>query len=636
MTDIDTLYIAEKPSLARAIAEGIGVERREKSFIICRSGTVVTWCFGHLLEQAEPDAYLPDSVPTLKSGRKPWRMEDLPIFPQAWQMVRKTDGGAKAQLAAIGKLLKSTRRRVVNAGDPDREGQLLVDEVLEHFRCSKPVDRFWASAIDPESIRKALSQLKPNRNFVGMRDAARGRSRADWLLGMNLSRFYTLREEAKGARNLIVVGRVQTPTLTLVAQRDYAVRNFKPVPYLNILASCFGGGKVFQAKWKPGENQTGLDEEGRLIDLEFGKKLVVQLQSCREGEVISAETKLKRQAQPRCFSLADIQQAGSKAFGFTAEKTLSLCQSLYEKHKCISYPRTDCQFLPVSQHADAPKVIAAIAKTIPGAEGICGKADPAIKSPVWNDGKVTAHHGIIPTGLAADWSRLSVDEQKLYGLIAKRYLAQFFPAYEYESTKILLRIGGETFEATGNIPKREGWKVLYKKQIEAERREKEKARKEEGGADDEQELPKLRAGDKVEVREVKGVEAKTKPPLYYTEGTLIAAMESIHRAYDDPRIRARLREADGIGTPATRAAIISELKRREFLVTEGKKLHCSEKGRALLLKVSPRMRSAVLTAQFEEKLKEVEAGRLSLEAFETEVKAFVRSELGSRASQNVI
>ena len=352
--------------------------------------------------------------------------------------------------------------------------------------------------------------------------------------------------------------------------------------------------------------------------------------------MISAETKLKRQAQPRCFSLADIQQAGSKAFGFTAEKTLSLCQSLYEKHKCISYPRTDCQFLPVSQHADAPKVIAAIAKTIPGAEGICGKADPAIKSPVWNDGKVTAHHGIIPTGLAADWSRLSVDEQKLYGLIAKRYLAQFFPAYEYESTKILLRIGGETFEATGNIPKREGWKVLYKKQIEAERREKEKARKEEGGADAEQELPKLRAGDKVEVREVKGVEAKTKPPLYYTEGTLIAAMESIHRAYDDPRIRARLREADGIGTPATRAAIISELKRREFLVTEGKKLHCSEKGRALLLKVSPRMRSAVLTAQFEEKLKEVEAGRLSLEAFETEVKAFVRSELGSRASQNVI
>ena len=176
--------------------------------------------------------------------------------------------------------------------------------------------------------------------------------------------------------------------------------------------------------------------------------------------------------------------------------------------------------------------------------------------------------------------------------------------------------------------------MLYRKQIEAERREKEKTRKEEGGADDEQELPKLKAGDKVEVREVKGVEAKTKPPLYYTEGTLIAAMESIHRAYDDPRIRARLKEVDGIGTPATRAAIISELKRREFLVTEGKKLHCSEKGRSLLLKVSPRMRSAVLTAQYEEKLKEVEAGRLSLEAFEDEVKAFVKSELSSGTPPN--
>ena len=631
MTVIETLFIAEKPSLARAIAEGLGVERKEKSFILCRNRTAVTWCFGHLLEQAEPDEYLPASVPTLKNGKKPWRMEDLPIFPGEWRMVRKSDPGAKAQLAAIGKLLKAATKRVVNAGDPDREGQLLVDEVLEHFKCRKPVERFWASAIDPESIRRALGSLKPNPGFAGMRDAARGRSRADWLLGMNLSRFYTLREEAKGVRSLIVVGRVQTPTLTLVAQRDYAVRNFKPVPYLNILAVCVGEGRTFIAKWKPKSHQTGLDSEGRLIDLEFGQNLVNRLRNCREATVTSAETRMKRQAQPKCFSLADIQQAASKAFGFTAEKTLSVCQGLYEKHKCISYPRTDCQYLPMSQHADAPKVIAAIAKTIPGAEGICAKANPSIKSPAWNDGKVTAHHGIVPTGLPVVWSKLSEDERKIYGLVAKRYLAQFFPAYEYESTKIVLDLAGESFEATGNIPKVEGWKVLYRKQIEAEKTEKRKAAASEGGVDEEQELPKLKKGDKADVKEVKGVEVKTKPPLYYTEGTLIAAMESIHRAYEDPKIRARLKEADGIGTPATRAAIISELKRREFLVTEGKKLHCSEKGRALLLKVSPRMRSAVLTAQFEEKLKEVEAGRLSLAAFEEEVKDFVRSELAGRS-----
>ena len=631
MTIIETLYIAEKPSLARAIAEGLGIRKREKSYIECDGHVVVTWCFGHLLAQAEPDEYLPSDVPTSKSGKKLWRMEDLPIFPTEWIMEQKGDKGAKAQLAVIGKLLKATKKTVVNAGDPDREGQLLVDEVLEHFRYRKPVERFWASAIDPESIRKALASLKPNQKFAGMRDAARGRSHADWLLGMNLSRFYTLREQAKGVRSLIVVGRVQTPTLTLVAQRDYAVRNFKPVPFLNILASCIGDGKAFSAKWKPKAGQSGIDEEGRLVNIPLGRSLVERLRSCQEGKVISCETKLKRQVQPKCFSLAGIQQTASKAFGFTAEKTLNICQSLYEKHKCASYPRTDCEFLPESQHGDAPKVLAAISKTIPGAERICAKANPSLKSPTWNDKKVTAHHGIIPTGLPVDWSKLSEDERKIYGLIAKRYIAQFLPAYEYESTRILLDIGGETFEATGNIPKVEGWKVLYRKQVLAEKEEKRKAAKEEGGADEEQELPKLMAGDTVEVSEVKGVEAQTKPPAYYTEGTLIAAMESIHRAFDDPKIKARLKEADGIGTPATRAAIISELKRREFLITEGKKLHCSYMGREMLRKVSPRMRSAVLTAQFEDKLKEVESGRMTLEAFEEEVRAFVRSELKGAA-----
>lgn len=625
-THIRRLFIAEKPSLARAIAEGLGVLRKEKSCIECKDQAVVTWCFGHLLAQAEPDEYLPSNVPTSKNGRKLWRLEDLPIFPTEWMMVKKSDAGAKAQLAAIGKLLRSAET-VVNAGDPDREGQLLVDEVLEHYRYRKPVERFWASAIDPESVKKALGALKPNRNFVGMRDAARGRSHADWLLGMNLSRLYTLREQAKGTRSLIVVGRVQTPTLTLVAQRDYAVRNFKPVPYLNLIAACLGGGVRFSAKWKPGKGQSGLDEEGRMIDIPQGEGIVEKLAGVNEGEVLSAETVKKRQVQPKCYSLADIQQAASKAFGFSAEQTLNICQSLYEKHKCASYPRTDCQFLPESQHADAPKVLAAIGKTIPGAAAICAKADPHLKSPNWNDKKVTAHHGIIPTGLPVDWAKLSADEQKIYGLIAKRYIAQFLPVYEYEATKILLSIGGEAFEATGSVPKVEGWKVLYRKQIEAEKSERAKAAKEEGAADDDQVLPKLTKGEKVAVEGVKGVHAQTKAPPYYTEGTLIAAMESIHRAFDDPKIKARLKEADGIGTPATRAAIISELKRREFLVTEGKKLHCSEAGRSLLLKVSPRMRSAVLTAQFEEKLREVEAGRMALEAFEEEVRNFVRSEI---------
>jgi len=262
------LFIAEKPSVAKAIAAELGVSGRGDGFINCRNDVVVTWCFGHLLEQAEPDAYLPDDIPKTKKGRKIWRMQDLPIFPQHWLMEAKSERGAKKQLSVIGKLLKSAAT-VVNAGDPDREGQLLVDEVLEHFRARQPVERFWVSAVDPASIRKGLAKLGDNRSYAGMRDAARGRSRADWLLGMNLSRAYTL----AGGDGLLAVGRVQTPTLFMVARRDYVVRNFTPVPYLSITADLAKETVPFTARWKPGPDQKGLDEEGRLlIDLDVEGK----------------------------------------------------------------------------------------------------------------------------------------------------------------------------------------------------------------------------------------------------------------------------------------------------------------------------------------------------------------------------
>ena len=244
------LFIAEKPSVAKAIAAELGVSGRGDGFINCRNDVVVTWCFGHLLEQAEPDAYLPDDIPKTKKGRKIWRMQDLPIFPQHWLMEAKSERGAKKQLSVIGKLLKSAAT-VVNAGDPDREGQLLVDEVLEHFRARQPVERFWVSAVDPASIRKGLAKLGDNCSYAGMRDAARGRSRADWLLGMNLSRAYTL----AGGDGLLAVGRVQTPTLFMVARRDYVVRNFTPVPYLSITADLAKETAPFTARWKPGPDQ---------------------------------------------------------------------------------------------------------------------------------------------------------------------------------------------------------------------------------------------------------------------------------------------------------------------------------------------------------------------------------------------
>lgn len=620
-----TLFIAEKPSLAKAIADGLGIVKRQNGFIECRDDAVVTWCFGHLLEQAEPDAYLPDDIPKTKKGTKIWRLQDLPIFPTEWKVLVKKDKGVKQQLSAIGKLMKSSAV-VVNAGDPDREGQLLVDEVLEHFKCEKPTKRFWVSAIDPASIRKGLNALKENEDFAGMRDAARGRSRADWLLGMNLSRAYTLTSSGSDGKHiLIAVGRVQTPTLTMVARRDYAVEHFVPKPYFSISAVLSAANCTFKARWKPKPGQPGMDEEGKLLlDIELGKRLAERLSRERTATVLSCETKRKKAFQPKVYSLADIQVEANRLYGFTADDTLKICQSLYETHKVTSYPRTDCSYLPESQHKEAPAVLSAIAKTFPTSAKAIERADTSIKSPTFNDKKITAHHGIVPVANAADWSALSDGEQKLYRLIAKRYIAQFFAVHEYDETVIDFDIGGENFQAKGKVVVVKGWKAVMSPS-EADPNEKKKS--DEDGSN--QTVPRLSKGDVAEVKAIEGKEDKTKPPAYFTEGTLIAAMENIWRSFEDPHLQEKLKEAGGIGTPATRAAIIQELKRKKYLRTEGKKLHCSELGRTVLLKASPKVRSAAMTAAFETKLQLVEKGEYALDAFVQEYEAFIRSELDS-------
>lgn len=615
------LFIAEKPSVAKAIAEELGVVRRDASSITCKDDNIVTWCFGHLLEQAEPDDYLPDNIPRTKKGKKIWRIQDLPIFPSEWIVAPRDDAGVQRQLNAIGAFIKRADT-LVNAGDPDREGQLLVDEVIEHFNARQSVERFWVSAVDPASIRKGLKALKKNADYAGMRDAARGRSRADWLLGMNLSRAYTLFNQPQfGKGELIAVGRVQTPTLTMVARRDYAVRNFKPQPYLTISAQLSADDKAFTAKWKPAEGQKGMDEEGKLlINLDIGKALIEKLSQEKTAAVLKAETKRKKALQPKAYSLADIQIEASRLFGYTAEDTLNICQSLYEEHKITSYPRTDCSFLPESQHADAPGVLAAIARTFPATAAAVAKADSKIKSPTFNDKKITAHHGIVPVANSVPWDRLNDKEKNLYRLIAKRYIAQFYPVHEYDATEIQFNIGGENFTAKGNVVVKKGWKALYATAPKPGDKKKK-------DAEDDQQLPALKKDDTADVLGITGKEAQTKPPAYFTEGTLIAAMENIWRSFDDEKLQTQLKEAGGIGTPATRAAIISELRRKTYLEADGKILHCTDLGRSLLKKVSPQIRSAVLTAKFEEKLKLVEKGDCNVNDFVADYEAFIRSEL---------
>lgn len=607
------LFIAEKPSVAKAIVAELGCVTRGDGFITCKDGSVVTWCFGHLLEQAEPDAYLPDDVPRTKKGSKVWRFEDLPIYPKNWKLLPKNDKGVKKQLATIGKLLKKASL-VVHAGDPDREGQLLVDEVLEHFRYTGRVQRFWVSAQDSASIRKGLTNLRDNETFDGMRLAALGRSRADWLLGMNLSRAYTLARQAQGKKELIAVGRVQTSTLALVAKRDVAIRDFKPVPYF-VIKARLGGGKPFTAVWEPEESQAGIDEQKRLVDRCIAAALQQRLKAVGQATVVRCSRTPKKIAQPKAFSLADIQLGASNQFGFSAEKTLNLCQSLYETHKATSYPRTDCSFLPESQYADAKNVLAAIAKTMPPLAGLVAKCDCSIQSPTWNDKKITAHHGIIPTQQAADGSKFSDDERKIYRLIAERYLSNFLPAHEYLACSIELRIATERFSAKGRLVTKLGWKVVT-------------SAADEDKADDEgQALPELKSGLQLPVSGIDCEEERTKPPAAFTEGTLIRAMENIHQAVNDPQSKKFLKEGDGIGTPATRAAIIAELKRKKYLEVKGKKIVATELGLHLLQVVPDVMKNPVLTALFERILREVEAGNVPLDVFIEKQKQLVINEL---------
>lgn len=608
------LFIAEKPSVAKAIAAELGTTGKGDGFIECGSDKV-TWCFGHMLEQADPDEYTPDDVPRGQSGRKVWRVDELPIIPDAWILKPKDD--AKKQLNIIGKLLKESGE-VVNAGDPDREGCLLVDEVLEHFRYSKPVRRFWVSAQDSVSVRRGLDALKSNADYRGWSDAARGRQRADWLIGMNLSRAYTLRAQRGGSRALLTVGRVQTPTLALVVGRDKDIEGFKPVPYHTIRAEIQHAGGSFMAGWKAKEDQAGLDPEGRLVDTAVANAIVEKVTG-KAGELAEYKQEAKKQNQPLAFALSDITALASSRFGYSAEDVLNACQSLYETHKLTSYPRTDCAYLPESQHADAPRVLEAVRQVNPELAAIIDGGDPLIKSPTWNDKKITAHHGIIPTMHKGSTAGLNDKERNIYGLIVRAYIAQFYPVHEYMHTTVAANIEGETFAASGKVVTKNGWRDVYETADEDDEKDAE-----EGGN---QRLPAMKRNDSVTCAQATRKDAKTKPPARFTEGTLIRAMENIHKYVTDSEHKKLLRDGDGIGTSATRASIISELKRREFLEVKGKHIVSTTLGRSMIAALPEVVKSPVLTALYERMLKSIEQGSAELGAFIAKQEAFIRDQV---------
>ena len=630
------LFIAEKPSVARVLAAELGSVRKGEGYLQCGED-FVTWAFGHLLEMAMPEVY--------NAAFAKWRVEDLPIVPKDWKVLPKNDEGAKKQLVLIGRMLAKADE-VINAGDPDREGQLLVDEIIGSYAYQGPVKRFWVSSQDSVAIRRGLAGLKENSGFKGFADAALARGRADWLIGMNLSRAFTLSARRSGAeKTLLTVGRVQTPTLAMVVGRDREIEAFVPVSYITISASFKHANGEFKARWKPPQAVAATPEpavldaavpeesrseedapkvpEGRLTDPEIAKAILAAVKG-KTGIVATCRTEEKNDPAPRPFSLGTLTFAASKRWGYGAEDVLKAAQSLYEA-KLVSYPRTDCEFLPESQHADAPAVLAAMRTVFPAMAKLVDRADPSIKSRAWNDEKVTAHHGMIPTQHRGEVGRLSEIEANLYQLVARTYLAQFYPAHKYLATAVTVEVEGHAFAANGRVEVDAGWQAILKPD-EPDKDEDDAA----------QTLPAMAEGDPVVCTKADKKEKKTKAPPRFTEGTLVKAMETVHKFVEDGELKKLLKEEDGIGTPATRATIISELKRRGFLEARKKAIVSTVLGRSLVDALPEEVRSPVLTAFYEREFKAIQAGESTVEAFLSKQTEFVLKQVAvanSRATE---
>ena len=599
------LYIAEKPSLARAIADVLPQPHRRDNYIECGSD-LVAWCAGHILELASADAYDPDF--------KQWRLEHLPITPTEWQLAVKTPD--------LLKTIKSLLPRVdvvVNAGDPDREGQLLVDEVLEFLRYRGPVERVLISDLNPSAVRKAINALQPNTKFRSLYDAAVGRQRADWLYGINMTRLYTVLGRNAGYQGgVLSVGRVQTPLLGLIVRRDLEIEKFQPKPYFSIIADVGGASQPFVASWRPGPAaEDALDAEGRLISATYAAG-VERKTSGQSGSVAKATREKKSEAPPLPYSLAELQIDAGRRLGLNPKVILEVCQSLYETHRLTTYPRSDCSYLPEGHLPQAPDVVRAIAGVDPQLAAAAAAADLTIRSRAWNDSKVTAHHAVIPTPRSAPGQQLSPNERNVYNLIARRYLAQFFPPHEFHQLDAELVVAGERFVAKGRQPISQGWRRLYDSPTdrdEGDSKEGDAATQPDDDVDPHSPIPPLQPGQVVRLAKTKTIEKKTKPPRRFTSASLVQAMTGIARYVSDPKIKALLRETDGIGTPATQANIIQTLFDRHYIEEQKRQIVSTPTARALIRALPDVATQPDMTALWEATLRKVQDRQAPLDGF---------------------
>ncbi|MDQ4324529.1 DNA topoisomerase III, partial [Pseudomonas aeruginosa] len=557
------------------------------------SGVTVTWCIGHLVEAAAPEAY--------DEQLKRWSIEQLPIIPQHWRVEVKPKTATQFKVV---KALLAKATQLVIATDADREGELIAREIIDLCGYRGPIERLWLSALNDASIRAALGKLRPSAETLPMYYSALARSRADWLVGMNLSRLFTVLGRQAGYDGVLSVGRVQTPTLKLVVDRDREIAAFVSVPYWAIDVSLSAGSQAFTAQWVPPKACT--DDAGHCLQQPIAQHAAQQIRAADSVQVVAVETERVREGPPLPFDLGTLQEVCSRQLGLDVQETLDIAQALYETHKATTYPRSDSGYLPESMFAEVPTVLDSLVKTDPLLRPIMDQLDRTQRSRAWNDAKVSAHHGIIPTLEPANLSIMSEKELAVYRLIRAHYLAQFLPHHEFDRTVANLSCGQQTLAATGKQVVVKGWRlVLAEPQSE-----------EDGDpAARSQVLPALREGLACQVADVDLKALKTLPPRPYTQGELVKSMKGVAKLVSDPRLKQKLKDTVGIGTEATRANIISGLLTRGYLMKKGRAIRASDAAFTLIDAVPTAIADPGTTAVWEQALDMIEAGQLTLDVF---------------------
>ena len=597
-----TLVIAEKPSVGRDLASALPGTFQKAETHLESDDYVITWAVGHLVELAEPEDY--------DERWKKWRMADLPIVPEDFRL-KPRDAKSRKQLTAIRKLLdRKDVDRIINACDAGREGELIFAYIYEAAGSEKPVQRLWISSMTKQAIREGFERLRPGDQLAPLEAAARSRSEADWLVGMNATRAATIRGRA-WVGGVVSLGRVQTPTLAMIVRREREIQAFVPQPY-----------RLVRARFDP--RYEGLWFEGnetRIFgDLERADRIVEKV-SGAEGTVELVERKEQSERAPLLYDLTSLQRDANRRFGFSARRTLQAAQSLYEGKKAITYPRTSSRFLSgdlVPQLKPTAATLEPIDDYREAARFVLGLAELPLGRVV-NDARVDDHHAIIPTDVEHDVSEFTPDERRVFDLVARRFLAVFHPPARYARTTVVTEVEGERFRTRGKITLEAGWRGVYGLQADAEKPQDEE------GEGEGVELPELRQGQRVRCVEAEAEAKETKAPPRYTEATLLSAMETAGKLIDDEELREAMKDS-GLGTPATRAETIETLIRREYIERLGKDLQATPKGMQVItmLEAHP-LTSPELTGNWEKRLSDIEHGNGDRAAFMSEIESFTRA-----------